>query len=149
MAEPGHPPFDFDVRFDPASIRPERNYSIRAQVSVGRRLIFVSDTMNPVLTQGASDAVDVWMIKVGDTEEEARDAPAAIGAHGLRLPASFIGDLPCAACERLRYRLNLWPDQVFHLRRDLGRQGGPPRLDRAVVGRPGPAVLTLRGAGDG
>ena len=56
--------------------------------------------MNPVLTQGASDAVDVWMIKVGDTENEARDAPAAIGAHGLRLPASFVGDLPCANCER-------------------------------------------------
>ena len=44
-------------------------------------------------------------------------APAAIGAHGLRLPASFAGDLPCADCEALRYRLNLWPDQVFHLRR--------------------------------
>ena len=31
------------------------------------------------------------MIKVGDTEAEARDAPTAIGAHGLRLPASFVG----------------------------------------------------------
>ncbi|HET9070137.1 MAG TPA: YbaY family lipoprotein [Amaricoccus sp.] len=118
VAEPGRPPFAFDIAFDPALIRPERQYSVRAQVSVGRRVVFVSDTLNPVLTRGSSDEVEVWMIKVGDTEKEARDAPAAIGAHGLRLPASFVGDLPCATCEALRYRLNLWPDQVFHLRRN-------------------------------
>ena len=119
---------------------------MRAQVSVGRRLIFVSDTMNPVLTQGAPDAVEVWMIKVGDTEEEARDAPTAIGAHGLRLPASFMGELPCADCEKLRYRLNLWPDQVFHLRRNWRGKG----VTRDSIGRwsvdPDQRMLTLRGA---
>ena len=40
-----------------------------------------------------------------------------IDALGLTLPASFAGDLPCADCEGVRYRLNLWPDQVFNLRR--------------------------------
>ena len=74
------------------------------------------------------------MIKVGDTAAEARDAPAGIGAHGLRLPASFIGDLPCADCERLRYRLNLWPDQVFHLRRAWVGKDVHARFDRALVG---------------
>ena len=56
VAEPGNPPFEFDISFDPESIGPTGTYSVRAQVSVGRRLIFVSDTMNPVLTQGAPDA---------------------------------------------------------------------------------------------
>jgi copper homeostasis protein (lipoprotein) len=146
--EPGSPPFEFDISFDEASIDPGREYSVRAQVSVGRRLIFVSDTMNPVLTQGAPDEVDVWMIKVGDTTEEAREAPVAIGAHGLRLPASFVGDLPCASCEALRYRLNLWPDQVFHLRRSWVGKG----VTRDTIGRwsahPDQRMLTLRGAGD-
>jgi heat shock protein HslJ/uncharacterized lipoprotein NlpE involved in copper resistance len=43
---------------------------------------------------------------------------AAIGAHGLRLPATFRGDLPCADCEGIRHHLDLWPDQVFHLHRE-------------------------------
>jgi len=56
---------------------------------------------------------------------------AAIPAHGLRLPASFHGDLPCADCEGVRHHLDLWPDQVFHLRREwLGRG-----LVRSDVGR--------------
>ena len=71
------------------------------------------------------------MIKVGDTAQEAQAAPTQIGAHGLRLPASFAGDLPCADCERLRYRLNLWADQVFHLRRTW--EGTDVRRD--AVGR--------------
>ena len=45
-------------------------------------------------------------------------AEPAIGAHGLGLPATFRGDLPCADCEAIRHHLDLWPDQVFHLRRE-------------------------------
>jgi copper homeostasis protein (lipoprotein) len=52
---------------------------------------------------------------------------SALGAtppasHGLRLPATFTGDLPCADCEAIRWHLDVWPDGVFHLRREwLGR----------------------------
>ncbi|HSP89529.1 MAG TPA: copper resistance protein NlpE N-terminal domain-containing protein [Vicinamibacterales bacterium] len=42
---------------------------------------------------------------------QARGAAGALGA----LPASFAGDLPCADCEGIRYRLNLFPDGVFFL----------------------------------
>jgi len=44
-------------------------------------------------------------------------AAVAVGTHGLRLPATFRGDLPCVDCEAVRHHLDLWPDQVFHLRR--------------------------------
>jgi len=41
---------------------------------------------------------------------------------GLRLPATFRGKLPCADCAGVRHHLDLWPDHVFHLRREwLGR----------------------------
>ncbi len=146
VADPGNPPFEFEIAFDPEAIEPDRVYSVRAQVSVGRRLIFVSDAMNPVLTQGAPDQVQVWMIKVGDTEAEAREAPTAIGAHGLRLPASFVGGVPCHDCEELRYRLNLWPDQVFHLRRTWeGTNAYRDSIGRWSVD-PDRHVLKLRGA---
>jgi copper homeostasis protein (lipoprotein) len=32
------------------------------------------------------------------------------------LPASFIGELPCADCPGIRYHVNLFPDRVFFLR---------------------------------
>ncbi len=47
----------------------------------------------------------------------AAEPSAPLAAHGLRLPATFTGDLPCADCEGIRHHLNLWPDQVFTLRR--------------------------------
>src|SRR6187397_2062657 len=115
--EPGNPPFNFEIDYDPAAIRPEGTYSVRAQVSVGRKLLFVSDTVNPVLTRGASSEVAIWMIKVGDTAAPPTDKTSAIGAHGLRLSATFTGTLPCTDCAEERIQLNLWPDQVFFLRR--------------------------------
>ena len=80
---------------------------------------------------------------------------AAVGVHGLRLPASFTGTLPCADCAGIAWHLDLWPDQGYHLRREwLGRQGesgDAARLDQ--VGRwyaaPGDGdVIVLPGDGD-
>ncbi len=150
LSDPGAPPFQFKIDYDPADVAPDRTYSVRTQVTVGRKLIFVSDTMNPVLTQGAPDAVDVQMIKVGDTTPET-DAPATIGAHGLKLPASFTGTIPCADCDTMHLRLDLWPDQVFHLRRSWTGKGGK-EMRRDSIGRwsvdPDTEVLALSGPGD-
>jgi uncharacterized lipoprotein YbaY len=146
IADPGNPPFAFEIDFDPAEVKETHIYSVRAQVSVGRKLMFVSDKMNPVLTHGAGRDVQIWMIKVGGTGEEARVAPTQIGAHGLRLPATFAGDLPCPDCEAVRYRLNLWSDQVFHLRRSWeGKDAQRDAIGRWAVD-PDRRLLTLRGA---
>jgi uncharacterized lipoprotein YbaY/heat shock protein HslJ len=145
--EPGTPPFSFEIDYDPASVRPGGTYSVRAQVSVGRKLLFVSDAMNPVLTGGATDEVAIWMIKVGDTAAPAHDKAPAIGAHGLRLPATFAGTVACAGCEAERLQLNLWPDQVFFLRRSkLGEDGRQDSIGRWSVD-PDSHVLDIRGAG--
>ena len=66
----------------------------------------------------------------------------------LRLPATFRGDLPCADCQGIRYHLDLWPDHVFHLRREwLGRN-----LIQDELGRwrfdPARRALTLQGEDD-
>ncbi|MFO1210211.1 MAG: YbaY family lipoprotein [Amaricoccus sp.] len=144
--DPGSPPFAFDIAYDPAAIDPGRAYSVRAQVSVGRKLVFVSDGMNPVLTRGAPPTTAVRMIKVGETAAETGAAPASIGAHGLMLPASFDGDLPCTDCAGIRYRLNLWSDQVFHMRRTwLGTDERRDSIGRWSVD-PDQHVLELRGA---
>lgn len=79
----------------------------------------------------------------------------ATGAHGLQLPASFGGTLPCADCEGIAWHLDLWPNQAYHLRRLwLGRSdvaGKPAREDQVGrwYGRPGDGdVLVLSGTGD-
>lgn len=53
---------------------------------------------------------------------QAPGAPTPAASHGLRLPATFTGDLPCADCEAVHWHLDVWPDGVFHLHREwLGR----------------------------
>jgi copper homeostasis protein (lipoprotein) len=41
--------------------------------------------------------------------------PSTMPAALRQLPASFGGDLPCADCEGIRYRLNLFPGGAFYL----------------------------------
>jgi len=75
------------------------------------------------------------------------EAPV-IGAHGLRLPATFTGDLPCADCEGIRHQLNLWPDQVFALRRTwLGKDRSHDAIGRWSV-EPERRALVLWGIGE-
>ena len=138
IADPGGAPFAFDIAYDPAGVAADRTYSVRAQVSVGRRLVFVSDTVTPVLTRGAPDHADVRMIKVGDTTAEAATDP---GRDRRPRPA---------AARELRRR-----HALLRLRRDpvppeplarpgvpppphLEGQGHAPRFGRALVGRPDP-----------
>lgn len=79
-------------------------------------------------------------------------------APGLRLPATFRGDLPCADCPAIRHHLDLWPDQVFHLRRayvgrdlvtaEIGRWHADPVRDAVVLvtGEDAPLRFAVEGA---
>jgi heat shock protein HslJ len=68
---------------------------------------------------------------------------AGTAPRELGLPATFRGDLPCADCEAVRHHLDVWPDGVFHLRREwVGRD-----LVRDEIGRwqvdPGSDAIAL------
>lgn len=135
-----NPPYDFEIEFDPATIDERNTYAVRTRLVDGERLLFTSDTTHPVITRGAPLAVDVQMVKVGDG--------GAFESAMLDLPATFRGELPCADCEGIRYTLNLWPDNVFHLRRSwLGTD-----LTEDMIGQwtddPAREVLTLTSAED-
>lgn len=146
IPDAGNPPYRFSIEFDPARIDPTRSYAVRASLRHEGALLFTTDTSHPVLTRGAPSEVEITLIRVdgdragaapaGETRPMPRpDAglPAQrIGAHGLRLPASFTGTLPCADCPGVDHHLDLWPGQVFHLRREW--LGEPPRV-RGEVGR--------------
>ncbi|WP_405242181.1 META domain-containing protein [Lentisalinibacter salinarum] len=77
----------------------------------------------PTSTDGAAAA------EMPDSTRTA--TPAGELAAGLELPATFAGTLPCADCPGIRYRLNLWPDGVFHLHREwLDRDFGESDVGR-------------------
>lgn len=57
------PPFAYELVYDPAQIDPRNTYSVSARITEGSELLFISDTLNPVLTRGAPlTGVDIVVV---------------------------------------------------------------------------------------
>ena len=57
------PPFPYELSYDPAQIDPRLTYSVSARITEGNELLFISDTVNPVLTRGAPlSGVDIPVV---------------------------------------------------------------------------------------
>jgi uncharacterized lipoprotein YbaY/heat shock protein HslJ len=145
----GQPPFAFEIPYDPAALRPQARYALRVTLHRDGRLHATTDTVHPVLQDGRSAPVEVTLrlVRGGAAVPEEQPLPA----HGLRLPASFRGTLPCADCAGVRHHLDLWPDQVYQLRREwLGLPEGSRRRDE--IGRwyadPVRGAIVLYGASE-
>ncbi len=121
IENPGNPPIRFVIDFDPKRIDERRRYAVRATITVNGRLTLTTDRAYPVLTQGSGREVELLL--------RAALRPAIVGGPRGNplgaLPASFSGDLPCADCEALRYRLNLFADSSYFLGMEyIGRKDG-------------------------
>ena len=148
IEDPGQPPINFAIDYDPASLDPRAIYSLRATIRRDGQLLFTTDTVTRVLQDEGPQTVEVIlkMVQPGPSGS-ARPLPA----HGLRLPATFRGTLPCADCAGIRHHLNLWPDQYYHMRREwLGDAEGTDRRDE--IGRwyadPVRGAIVLHGASE-
>jgi copper homeostasis protein (lipoprotein) len=147
---PGQPPIGFSIEYDASALDPRAIYSLRATIRHEGRLLFTTDTVNRVLAEGDPAPVEVDLVLVQGGGGAADPGPG-IAAHGLRLPATFRGTLPCADCEGIRHHLDLWPDQHYHLSREwLGKEDGAARRDE--IGRwyadPGRGAIVLYGASE-
>jgi putative lipoprotein len=58
------PPIRFAIPYDAAGIEASHRYAVRAVIRVGDQLWFTSDTLHPVLTQGAGRSVDILLKRV-------------------------------------------------------------------------------------
>jgi len=58
------PPINFTISVDPAKIDQRKVYTVRAQIRVGEKLVFTSDSAYPVLTRGAENYVEILLKKV-------------------------------------------------------------------------------------
>lgn len=57
-------PIPFDLVFDWKKIQERNRYSVRAEITDGGRLLYVSDTASPVLTQGNPRTVDITVVPI-------------------------------------------------------------------------------------
>ena len=120
--KPGQPPFQFSTEYDPARIVECRSCSVRARVTAGGTLMFITDRSYPVLTRGNGSQVAMMIMRRASASSGGGPANR-LGA----LPASFSGELPCADCPGIRYALNLFPDKSFFLGTTYsGRGEGKP-----------------------
>jgi copper homeostasis protein (lipoprotein) len=111
LERPGNPPIRFEITYDPSRIIAGHRYVVRARILVNGQLFFTTDRSYPVLTAGHGNEVELLLRRVGAS------GPGDEGAKPLgALPATFVGDLPCADCPGIRYQLELFPDQAFFLR---------------------------------
>jgi uncharacterized lipoprotein YbaY/heat shock protein HslJ len=68
LEKPGQPPFRFSIQFDPAQIVEGHSYSLRARVTAGGKLMFITDQSYPVLTRGHGSHIAMMMMRrVGGT----------------------------------------------------------------------------------
>jgi copper homeostasis protein (lipoprotein) len=126
IEKPGQVPIRFEIPYDPERIDQSHSYSMRARILVGQRLLFTTDRAYPVLTRGHGNAVQMTLRMVPaskPTGKSPQTAPLGI------LPASFIGELPCADCPGIRYHVNLFPDRVFFLRTTYMGRGDDANFD--------------------
>lgn len=57
----GQVPVRFEIGFDPAALRPQGTYALRASITVGDRLLFVSDRLHRVDPLG--DAPQIVLVR--------------------------------------------------------------------------------------
>ncbi len=59
IESPGQVPIPFEITYDPKEIDPRFTYSVSAQILRGDKLLFVSDTVYPVITRDNPGTVEV------------------------------------------------------------------------------------------
>jgi copper homeostasis protein (lipoprotein) len=124
--KPSQVPIRFEIPYDPARIDQSHSYSVRARILVGHQLLFTTDQAYPVLTRGHGNDVQILLSMVTASKPASKPAQAEpLGA----LPASFIGELPCADCPGIRYQVNLFPDRAFFSRMTYLGRGDDANFD--------------------
>jgi copper homeostasis protein (lipoprotein) len=155
--KPGQVPIRFEIPYDPTRIDQSHSYSVRARILIGQQLLFTTDQGYPVLTPGHGKEVQLLLRMVKASKPA--NMPAQAAPLGT-LPASFIGELPCADCPGIRYQVNLFPDRTFFSRMTYLGRGDAANSDdigswvvssdRSTIilkgGREAPAMLRIKDA---
>jgi heat shock protein HslJ len=64
-------PLPFELPFDPKKLEAERTYAVRATIESGGKMLFTSDEIHRVLTQGNPSQVNLQLVRVRASSESA------------------------------------------------------------------------------
>jgi putative lipoprotein len=64
-------PLPFELRFDRGKIDPNRTYALRATIRSGGQLMFTTDAIQRVITQGNPTRVDLRLVRAGGVPDDA------------------------------------------------------------------------------
>ena len=100
-------PVRFSIEYDPAEVEGRAEITLSARVEVGDQLLYINDTVHPVLTRGNPRNSDVRVISVNEFDQCVEPLPGQIHS------AFWDGDLPNDAILEIR----LWdvsePEERF------------------------------------
>lgn len=90
-AEGRQVPFPYVLEYDPAVIVDNHSYNVRATIKQGEKLLFISDTITPVITRGApTENVEIIVVPVAQPEATAQpETPAQPEAPQQPAPATL------------------------------------------------------------
>jgi putative lipoprotein len=71
LSEGRQVPLPFELRYDPKKIEANGMYAVRATIESGGKMLFTTDEVHRVLTQGNPSQVDLRLVRVSDSAESA------------------------------------------------------------------------------
>jgi len=84
---PGNPPIAFMIEVDPQRIDVRHRYSVRATITVDEKLLFTTDQLYPVLTQGNGRDVELLLRQTGCARRKHSDYRSQQrGSHATARP---------------------------------------------------------------
>jgi putative lipoprotein len=75
----GQVPIPFTLDYDPAMIEQNHTYAVTAKLILQGKVIYRSDTVHPVLTRGASNTVEILMVRMAAGDAAAPAPPEEAG----------------------------------------------------------------------
>lgn len=58
------PPFNYKLPVEPSRLNPSAQYTVTSRITQGNQLLFINDTVHPVLTRGAGPKADMVLVRV-------------------------------------------------------------------------------------
>jgi putative lipoprotein len=152
IADPGNPPYAFEIPYDADAIDERHSYSVRARITRDGTLMFTTDTATPVLTRGAGNEVELLLKRVGggSTGPSPREAAAVDAVSVSELEDTYwkltrLADRPVTVSEGQREPHLVLGSQDGRLKGFAGcnQMTGPYSIDGSSI-EFGPIAMTQR-----
>ena len=101
-------PIPFSLSYDRAQIQPRHRYALRAQIRTDAgQLLWTTDTVHPVLTQGApTDTVEIALVRVG------KDQPDHSGMMPQEAGRTYVYECAANAKDDFRFTVRTGPGEL-------------------------------------